>query len=581
LGDFNRDGKVDVVILSYGLYLSLGNGDGSFQNPVQISNAPYVNGQGLLVADFNHDGKLDIALNGVWIMLGNGDGTFNNPVSSPVATTPMVAADINGDGQPDLLGMTASNYSTGTVVVLLGNGDGTFMDSRSVALAPTSYSLGAGVAADFNGDGKLDLAVAEQAYPNGQVSVELGKENGTFGQPINSALGSSAATSFMQVGDFNGDAKKDLLVLDSAGFEVLLGAGDGTFGTGVDTSFNYSINSLAVGDFNNDGKSDVVVTTGYYNSPSLNIYLSNGDGTFTAGAQYVIYFSSNVAVADVNADGNLDLIVTSANSSILVFLGNGDGTFKEPIFGPSDYYSSPPVLADFNGDGKLDIVIGTNGYPASAIAFLAGNGDGTFASPVYSDSGYQFNGLLQTSDFNGDGKLDLVEGSGCCNYPAAFIMAGNGDGTFGLPEEYDSYSGYFLGVTPIAGDFNSDGVSDLGMTGETSSNSPVVFLYLSTPTPYLFPTTLNFGTVQVGKTSSPKKVTLTNSGNAKLKINRITVSGDFLEHNNCGKSLAVGGRCTIQVSFKPTAKGLRTGEVSIADNAPGSPQKVHLQGTGK
>jgi hypothetical protein len=106
-------------------------------------------------------------------------------------------------------------------------------------------------------------------------------------------------------------------------------------------------------------------------------------------------------------------------------------------------------------------------------------------------------------------------------------------------------------------------------------------LYLSTPTPNLQPTALNFGSEEVGKTSSAKKVKLTNSGNAKLKISSISVSGDFLEQNNCGKGLAVGKRCTIQVSFKPTAKGVRTGDVSVVDNAHGRTQMISLQGTGK
>jgi hypothetical protein len=584
VGDFTGNGKLDAVIQVYfGLYLSLGNGDGSFQNPVVISNAPSVNVQGLLVGDFNHDHKLDIALGGVWVLLGNGDGTFRTPILSPAATAPMVAVDINRDGELDLACFTGSNYSySATVVILLGNGDGTFMDTTSAALASTSYYAGPGVTADFNGDGKLDLAVAESGYPNGQVSVELGKGNGIFGQPIVSALATSG-TNLMLTGDFNGDGKSDLVALDGSGtgFEVLMGGGDGTFATPMDTQLNYSINSLAVGDFNKDGKSDVVFTTAYNNSPSVNIYLSNGDGTFTQGAQYVVYPSATVTVADVNGDGNLDLIVISPNYNLLVFLGNGDGTFKDPIFGPSEYYSSQPAIADFNGDGNLDIAVGASGYQSSGIAFLAGNGDGTFAAPVYSDTSFQFSGFLIASDFNGDGKLDLAESSGCCGSSATFIMTGNGDGTFGLPQEYDSNNSSFYGASLIAGDFNSDGVSDLGIPGESSANAPVVFLYLSKPTPNLFPTALTFGTEQVGKTSSPKNVKLTNAGNAMLKISRFTVSGDFLQRNNCGKGLAVGKSCTIQVSFKPTAKGLRTGELSIADNAPGSPQKVHLQGTGK
>jgi hypothetical protein len=582
VGDFTHNGKLDVVIAGdYALYISLGNGDGTFQNPAAISNAPQTEyGASVLAADFNHDGKLDIAFSGLWVMLGNGNGTFRNPVLSYAGTTPMVVADINGDGEPDIVAM----QNSGAIPVLLGNGDGSFMDARSIAQATTADSTNAGVAADFNGDGKLDMAVAEQNYPNGQVSVELGKGNGTFGQPIVSALTSTATDpNLMLPGDFNADGKTDLVVEDSdnSGFQVLLGRGDGSFGTPVDTSLSYSIFSFATGDFNKDGKTDLVVTTSNGNS-AMNIYLSNGDGTFSPGMSYVVYPNSYVAVADVNGDGSPDLVVVASSyygyeNNVLVFLGNGDGTFKNPIFGPSDYYYSEAAIGDFNRDGKLDLAVGTS----SGIAFLAGNGDGTFKTQVYSDAGLQLSGFLIASDFSGDGKLDLASRSGF-DYAGAIVMGGNGDGTFGPPTEFDSDSNGYGTASPIAGDFNSDGVSDLGLPGENPlTNAPVVFLYLSTPTPNLQPTALNFGSEQVGKTSSPKKVKLTNAGNSKLKISSITVSGDFLEQNNCGKGLAVGKSCTIQISFKPTAKGVRTGDVSVADNAPGRTQKISLQGTGK
>jgi len=585
VGDFNHDGKLDVVtVASNALYLSVGNGDGSFQNGVAIPNAPNTYGQNgpPLAADFNHDGKLDIALSGVWVMLGNGDGTFQNPVLSFAVANPMAVVDVNGDGEPDLVAITNS----GAVAVLLGNGDGSFMDIRSVALASTSYSAQAGVAADFNGDGKLDLAVAESNYPNGQISVELGKGNGRFGQPIVSALSTSATNPyFVLAADFNGDGKSDLVVPDNnGGFQALLGNGDGSFGAPVDTPLTYSVFSVAAGDFNKDGKADLVVTPSNTGSSSVNVYLSNGDGTFNLGAQYIVYPNSYVSVADVNGDGNLDLIVVATNNNgpynLLVFPGNGDGTFKNPIFGPSDSYSTQAVVGDINGDGKLDIAVGTSGYQSSGIAFLAGNGDGTFGKQVYSNLGFQFSGSLVASDFNGDGKLGLAARA---NYYSseAVIMSGNGDGTFGPPVSYDSNSNG-NGQAPIVGDFNSDGVSDLGLFGQDpSTNAPDVLLYLSNPTPNLFPNALNFGAELVGKTSSPKKVKLTNTGNAKLKIFGITVSGDFLEQHSCGKSLAVGKSCTIQVSFKPKVKGIRRGQVSIADNAPGRRQEVRLQGTGK
>lgn len=580
VGDYNRDRKLDVVVssMSFGLFLLLGNGDGSFQSPVAIPGSTPDNIHFLLAGDFNHDGKLDLVEEGVagvvFVLLGNGDGTFRQPVFSflgvDVTATSFASADINGDGLPDLVAICES------LQVLLGKGDGTFAVPATVLLAPTPELLDAAVAADFNGDGKLDLAVAqENNLSHGEISVELGKGDGTFGKPIVSPM-ISTGTNLLLTGDFNADGKTDLLIGEDyvLGFGVLLGKGDGSFKTEVDTAVSNGFLSLAVGDFNGDGKTDVVVSNnGTGSNPLMNIYLSNGDGTFRAGAQYTAPFYSSVSVADVNHDGKLDLVVTSFAVALQVFLGNGDGTFQNPISGPNALYSGGLVIDDFNGDGKLDVVAITY----DGIAFLAGNGDGTFQNPTYSDSAFQFCCQLVASDVSGDGKLDLVNvnaGSGIV------VMLGNGDGSFQAPLTYGS-PGQISSGTLGVGDFNSDGIADIGMANQgVYTDKTVVSLYLSQPTPYIFPTALNFGTEGVGKTTAPKKIKLTNAGNAPLKLSSITVTGDFLETNNCGKRRGIGKSCTIEISFKPKAKGVRTGLVTIVDNASVSMQKVHLEGTG-
>lgn len=367
------------------------------------------------------------------MLLGNGDGTFRQPVFSflgvDVTAISFASADINGDGLLDLIAVAQS------LQILLGKGDGTFAVPATVRLAQAPYGLDAAVAADFNGDGKLDLAVAEVNFLHGRVSVELGNGNGTFEKPITSPLTGSAINNNdrLLAGDFNGDGKPDLLIGEdyTLGFGVLLGKGDGSFKTEVDTAVNNGFLSLAVGDFNTDGKTDVVVTNnGNGSNPSMTIYLSNGDGTFHSGAQYALPFYPSVTVADVNHDGKADLLVTSFGSPLQVFLGNGDGTFQNPTPGPTAFYSGGLVIDDFNGDGKLDVVVGTY----DGIAFLAGNGDGTFQNPVYSNPAFQFCCQLVAIDVSGDGKLDLVSfpptnttGNGVT------VMVGNGDGTFRPP----------------------------------------------------------------------------------------------------------------------------------------------------
>jgi hypothetical protein len=348
----------------------------------------------------------------------------------------------------------------------------------------------------------------------------------------------------------------------------------------LDTSLPNSVSSFAAADLNKDGKADLILATSNNVAGSLNIYLSRGNGKFTLGQQYLIYPNSQFAVADVNDDGKPDLITVATQSfqsaSLLVFLGNGDGTFQNPIFGPSDTYSSQPAIGDFNHDGKMDIAVGTT----NGIAFLPGKGDGTFGTQVYSNPQFQFSGSLIASDFSGDQKLDLA-GHTNFYYTGTSIMAGHGDGTFGTPVAFDAISNG-QSFNTAYGDFNSDGVSDLGLPGQLSlSNSPVIFLYLSAPTPNLLPAALSFPAQSVGTTSPAKKVRFANIGNSALKISSIAASGDFLQQNNCGQGLAVGKSCVIRISFKPQAKGVRVGQVVIADNAPGQRQRIALKGTGK
>ncbi|HEV2498035.1 MAG TPA: FG-GAP-like repeat-containing protein [Terriglobia bacterium] len=612
VGDFNSDGRLDAVATNttgQQLFFLEGNGDGTFAtvttalvcpSPSACSALSLPNAiQYILAMDLNHDGKVDLtvatnAADGlVAVLLGNGDGTFQQPVLSAlgVSATSIALADINGDGQFDLVG-TDSQFNSADV--LLGTDIGTFGAISSVDLGTNVYEPAAAVAADFNGDGKLDLAVAEPGAPNGQIGVELGNGDGTFRGPIYSPLITEAFnTNLMLAGDFNGDGKPDLVVLDSygAGFEVLLGNGDGTFQAPIDTALpaNSAFQGFAAGDFNGDSKSDLaVVTNGTGSNPLLTIYLSNGDGSFHVGAQYPVSVYSKVIATDFNHDGKLDLAVTSSGGALQVFLGNGDGTFSRPITGQSITYNGVPIAIDANGDGKIDLVVGTY----QGVAFLAGNGDGTFQNPIYSDLSFQW-GSFVTGDFNGDGKLDLV-GAAPGNVVAngAAVLLGNGDGTFQSPQPF-GFPGAFTSGT-VTGDFNSDGISDLALPYQAFSGPSVATLYLSAPVAAVCPGSLNaspglvcasgltFPNNIVGLTSddSHDVVVLSNSGNAPLKITSISATGDFSADSGECTTLAIGAGCENRVNFSPTAEGTRTGKLIITDNATPSPQTVSLTGVG-
>jgi FG-GAP-like repeat len=498
VSDFNQDHKLDVVISSINgpLMFLQGNGDGSFEPPVAIPGSVPDNLHFLLGADVNHDGKEDVIEEGIggilFVFESIGDGTFRKPVSVPITAywtaTTFSAADVNGDGKVDLVVADSNNNS---VDVLLGAGNGTFAPSTAVVLPATAASPDAALGADFNGDGKMDIAVIATGFPHGEVVARLSEGNGKFGPPIVSHLSGSAINNndLAWVADFNGDGKTDLMVMDdySKGFSILLGKGDGSFGPPIDNPISGTESfSLAVADFNGDGKADVAVLV--QNSGldgTLTIYLGKGDGTFQAGAQYAVPPHAMSAV-DVNGDHKIDLVLTSFSSSIEVLLGNGDGTFNSPISGPSSTYTYQPVFGDFNQDGKLDIAVGTY----SGIAFLAGNGDGTFQSPVYSNPSMQFCCQFVVGDVTGDGKLDLVT-NGTSGGLSVILMAGNGDGTFRTPVGLGA-PGQVSSGTMVLADFNSDGVSDLALPNQGYYSSSAIALYLSQPTPVVFPSALAF-----------------------------------------------------------------------------------------
>jgi FG-GAP-like repeat len=244
------------------------------------------------------------------------------------------------------------------------------------------------------------------------------------------------------VADFNGDGKPDIAVsnFDTNTIAVFLNDGSGNFSAPIVTnvqlnsSLGLNVGSLAVGDFNEDGKPDLVVATIAGGQVSI-VLLGNGDGTFSQQPPIPNSFGFlRAEVADLNGDGHQDLVF-ALDGSLAVSLGKGDGTFGAMTTLPSASYPGLYFglsVADFNGDGKLDIAAtdfgsGTGGF--GSLVFYSGNGDGTFANPTaVTLSIASFPGSLASGDFNGDGKRDVLIG-----FPnAAFIAFGNGDGTFNL-----------------------------------------------------------------------------------------------------------------------------------------------------
>ena len=467
VGDFNGDHKPDVVTLSgFSNYIQvwLSNGDGTFQAPTNytVGNEP----TSAVIGDFNRDGVLDLAVissplpSTISVLLGKGNGTFQAAVSyipTGNAIKSLAMADFNGDGKIDLaVTSQVLNEQTG-VYTVLGNGDGTFQTAPvyKTGTGPQTAAIG-----DLNGDGIPDVAVASNG--SSTVSVLLGKGNGTFQPAVNYPAGSGATG--VAIADFNGDGKRDLAVANvGAGtVSILLNNGDGTFKAKKDTTVMFAAFALAAGDFNKDGKQDLAVVS----LLGVTVLIGNGDGTFKTGVSYGTRSGmGNVVVADLNGDGDLDLAVSNtASNSISILLGNGNGTFKTNIDFTADTKSSVQTLAvgDVNGDGKPDIVVANFGCnpcdqpnPLGTIAVLMGNGDGTFQKFVSYPAGDPVQSVA-VGDFNGDGKPDIAY-TNFLSFRVS-ILLNSGNGTFQSPFSFGADNGTLF-VT--VGDLNRDGKLDL------------------------------------------------------------------------------------------------------------------------
>ena len=327
-------------------------------------------------------------------------------------------ADVNGDGKLDvvvanLCNTTCFHIQEGALGVLLGNGDGTFQPAVTYDSGGTSAVSVA--IADLNGDGKPDLVVAN--YSIGTVGVLLGNGNGTFQKVVTYNPG-GGAPNWVAVADVNGDGRPDLLVANEIGtgqVGVLLGNGDGTFQP-VQTYGSFTSYSVAAGDVNGDGKLDLVVTH-FFTGSSVGVLVGNGDGTFQTEVTYDMGGSSaySAAVADVNGDGKLDVVTANRYYyfDVGVLLGKGDGTLQAAVsYDLGGYAADSVAVSDVNGDGKPDLVVATE---LSRVDVLLGKGDGTFeAATPYSTASYNL-GSVAVADVNGDGRPDLVVVNECTN----------------------------------------------------------------------------------------------------------------------------------------------------------------------
>lgn len=477
VGDLDKDGHPDLVVISAGngmvpggVSVHFGSGNNAFQSSVD-----YVAGlspSAVAVSDLDQDTYPDVVVansgdSTVNVYLNNGHGILGTPGAIMTGPGPVALAlvDFDGDGYPDI----ATANSTGdSVSVALNDTAGVFPETTSdtqVGGGPNAL-----VGMDLNGDSYGDLIVSHGV--DGTIGYLAGLGTGLFDGVITYSVHSSPSA--LLLFDANQDTRPDVFVasLGDNIVQELVGNPEGGFGSLVSVGLNPV--ASASGDFDGDGKADLVVINA--DSSTLSVLKGEGNGLFGAFGSAPINIPagptpSAVIVMDLNGDQKMDIAVTHKNgNSVGVYLGNGDGSFQLR----SDYpvASNPVALvaADFNGDGVLDIATANNG--SSSVSVLIGRGDGTYDPRVNYDTGNSPTGISaaymnpQLDPDSGvtrpDSVVDLVTSNSGDNKISILLGRadphGIGDGTF------IAHSDFFMGLSPVAIkvlDLNADGMLDL------------------------------------------------------------------------------------------------------------------------
>jgi uncharacterized repeat protein (TIGR01451 family) len=465
-GDLDRDGRTDLVVgIWSAARIYLGDGSGGF-----VPAASCGHGGALAVADVDGDQLPDLvgaAGNEAWVARGDGAGGCGAAVvyGSGLDASALATADLSGDGRPELL---VADRGTHGLSVLRNRGDGSFEVAPPIALGAGTYPSDV-VAADFDRDGRMDVAVA--APGRGEIVLLAG--DGMGGLSVAQRVPLGAFVDAMAVADLDGGGGPDLLAADAGAGDVLLLRNDGT-GRFLRPSGGVLAGrgacDLGVADLDGDGHADAVAARrgGAADQGGIAVLLGDGAGGFPAGAPtwLVDRHPSALAAADVDGDLRLDLVTANQVSGSLSLLrGTAAGFAPAESHGVS-VDARDVAVSDFDGDGRLDLA--ATHFAGHGVSVLLGTGHGGFGAPTAFPAA---NGpvALDTSDLDGDGITDLaVVGWG---QDAVAILLGDGRGGFRRVAEVP------VGHEPHgvhATDLDRDGDADLAVANWGSGTVSVL-----------------------------------------------------------------------------------------------------------
>jgi hypothetical protein len=524
-GDFDGDDKLDIATANFGtndISILMNEGGGAFglARNINVQMGP----RAIVTADFNNDNRLDLAVanyasNNITRLNGAGDGTFGGAatVALPAGTSlprHLVAVDVNEDGNMDLIAVvSSSNQQIGVIAIYIGNGTGTLTlrpNPLQVGISPRAVAI-----ADFNNDGKQDLAVVN--YNLNTLSVIRGLGEGNFA--VAPTFGTGGLPSDVVVFDINGDGFLDIITANANGNNLSRYFGDGNGGFASNPpgyvvqpparpAFPRDLNvlggangaaAIAVTHFSSGNRTDLVVANRASNNISKLIgspLTPPGQLTGFTGTNSGVQNAPNGVIAiDIDGNGWPDVAtVNQLANSVSLLMSNDQGTGFMPVINIPNLGIQPVAITvgDFNKDGYPDLAVVSafSGVTPPVISILMNN----FEQPTYFNPPRQieylrdsFPSSITTDDVDLDGKLDLIVANAALN--SVSVLLGNGDGTFQAPVHYP------VGASPVfvrTADLDGDNVPDLVVVNQTGNY--VSILMGVNEAPGTFAEAIHFGT---------------------------------------------------------------------------------------